>query len=440
MRGRLRHIAGISLRGSCAAAALVLGVLAAHAQQQVAAVADPDGARSEYERVTRDISLSKEKLAALAEEIAGVRKDNVTLTAAMIQAAKTEKKLAGDIDEITTRLDELKEQEAGIRGALGARAGVLAEVLGALQRMGLDPPPALLVRPEDALASVRSAILLGAVVPELREQTEILMADLEELKRVTASIEGERERLAASAQEQFAEQQRLSLLIAEKKRLHVEAQASLAAEQERAEALAARAGSLKDLIAGLEKQAASNRAEAEKKRAAEAASAQQEAEIAALPENNLSIVSPPFEALKGQLSFPVGGRAVRRYGGKDDNGGVIQGDTLATQSGAIVTSPADGQVLYAGAFRSYGQLLILDAGGGYHIVLSGMDRINVALGQSVLSGEPVGAMGESRMADSSGVTSAKGPELYVEFRKDGKPVDPRPWWTERVSGRTGNDT
>jgi septal ring factor EnvC (AmiA/AmiB activator) len=113
---------------------------------------------------------------------------------------------------------------------------------------------------------------------------------------------------------------------------------------------------------------------------------------------------------------------------------------VATQSAAIVTAPADGSVLYAGPFRSYGQLLILDAGDGYHVVLAGMSRINVALGQSVLAGEPVGAMGEAKVADASAARANTGPELYIEFRKDGKPVDPAPWWAERLSGRTGNGT
>jgi septal ring factor EnvC (AmiA/AmiB activator) len=120
---------------------------------------------------------------------------------------------------------------------------------------------------------------------------------------------------------------------------------------------------------------------------------------------------------------------------------VMQGDTLATQSGAIVTAPADGSILYAGPFRSYGQLLILDAGDGYHIVLAGMGRISVAAGQSVIAGEPVGAMGEARVASASASGDAnRTPELYMEFRKDGKPVDPAPWWSVRLSGRTGNDS
>ncbi|TIW91150.1 MAG: hypothetical protein E5V59_21230, partial [Mesorhizobium sp.] len=134
---------------------------------------------------------------------------------------------------------------------------------------------------------------------------------------------------------------------------------------------------------------------------------------------------------------PVTGRIKRRFGADDGNGAVMLGDMVATQSGAIVTAPADGNVLYAGPFRSYGQLLILNAGDGYHVVLAGMSRISVATGQSVLAGEPIGAMGEARVASTSVSKNGNAtPELYVEFRKDGKPVDPAPWWADRFSGRT----
>jgi septal ring factor EnvC (AmiA/AmiB activator) len=307
--------------------------------------------------------------------------------------------------------------------------------------MGLNPPPAILVRPEDALSSVRSAILLGAVVPELRSETEILMADMKEMARVTGSIEAERGRLEKSVGEQLAEKERLNLLLEEKQQLQGQTEAAVIEERERSAELAARAGSLKELIATLEKQAEKTRkAEAAAKLAEEKRLAR-EAERSAPPEGNRLVASAPFSALRGQVALPVTGRIERRYGAKDDNGGVALGDMVATQSGAIVTAPANGSVLYAGPFRSYGQLLILNAGGGYHIVLAGMSKISVSPGQSVLAGEPVGAMGEARVASVASSGNGKtGADLYVEFRKDGKPVDPAPWWAERRSGRTGNGT
>jgi septal ring factor EnvC (AmiA/AmiB activator) len=387
------------------------------------------------------MTLSADRVEQLSADIAKVRKDHATLTAALIQSAKTEKKLSQDIEDITGRLEGLKEQQEGIRTSLAERRGVLAEVLAALQRMGLNPPPAILVKPEDALSSVRSAILLGAVVPELREETEILMADMKEMNRLSASILAERERLSASVRDQLAEKERLSMLLEEKQGLQQKAEAEIQAEQEKSQELAGRAGSLKDLIASLEKQAEESRRKAEEARRAEEERLARDAERSAPPEANRLVASAPFSALRGQLALPVTGRVKRRFGGKDENGGVMFGDMVATQSGAIVTAPADGAVLYAGPFRSYGQLLILNAGDGYHVVLAGMSRISVTLGQSVLAGEPVGAMGEARVASAAASSNVNtGPELYVEFRKDGKPVDPTPWWAERLSGRTGNDT
>jgi septal ring factor EnvC (AmiA/AmiB activator) len=443
MTGFHRAASGFARFFAVALALAVTPAPAGQTEDSAAIEARQAESRAEYDRVAREMALSSEKLEKLAAEIATVKKDHATITAALIQAAKTEKKLGEDVEDITDRLEGLKDQQEGIRQSLAARRDVLAEVLGALQRIGLNPPPALLVKPEDALSSVRSAILLGAVVPELRSETEILLADLKEMTRITASIEAERQRLGATVAEQVAEKERLNLLLAAKSRLQDESETALASEQQRSEKLAAKAGSLKDLIASLEKDIVGARSAEEKARRAEEERRKREAALAAMPvpESNRLVETAPFSRMRGKLTLPVAGRVARRFGGDDSNGGVMLGDMVATQSSAIVTAPADGSVLYAGPFRSYGQLLILNAGDGYHVVLAGMGRISVTTGQAVLAGEPVGAMGEARVASTSAnEIVSTGPELYVEFRKDGKPVDPAPWWAARFSGRTGNGT
>src|SRR5690606_19227183 len=210
---------------------------------------------AEYERVSQEITLSEDKLARLAADIATVKKDSVTLTAALIQAAKTEKKLSEDITEIEQRLLTLKEQELEARQSLAEQRDVMADVLGALERMGLNPPPALLVRPEDALSSVRSAILLGAVVPEMRAKTEALLAGLQKVSRLTASIAAERDSLRETVSQQAIERKRLEILVEEKRKLRHESEASLVEARKKAAQLASQAKSLKDLLAALEKEA-----------------------------------------------------------------------------------------------------------------------------------------------------------------------------------------
>jgi septal ring factor EnvC (AmiA/AmiB activator) len=152
----------------------------------------------------------------------------------------------------------------------------------------------------------------------------------------------------------------------------------------------------------------------------------------------------PFVSAKGKLALPANGVRIREFGASDGMGGSDKGTSLATRSGAQVTAPSDGWVVYAAPYRSYGQLLILNVGGGYHVLLAGMERITVDPGQFVLTGEPVAMMGSGTQVASIsavGSSSANGssqPVLYIEFRKDGTPVDPSPWWAatenEKVRG------
>jgi septal ring factor EnvC (AmiA/AmiB activator) len=136
--------------------------------------------------------------------------------------------------------------------------------------------------------------------------------------------------------------------------------------------------------------------------------------------------------------MPANGVKIRNFGTPDGLGGAEKGISIATRDGAQVTAPCDGWVVYAGPFRSYGQLLILNAGGGYHVLLAGMERISVDLGQFVLTGEPVAVMGSGARVAAKVPIGSSQPVLYVEFRKDGTPVDSGPWWArsegEKVRG------
>ena len=418
---------------ACAVVTAGFGAPSVLAQTQTATELETRRSQSETERqrILQSLTLSEQRATEITTEIAKIRKDSASLSAALVQAAKTERKLELEVTTISGRLDELQIQQTDLRASLAERRDVLAQVLGALQRMGLNPPPAILVRPEDALSSVRSAILLAAVVPELRSETEVLFADLRELQRITSEISNEQEKLATTIREQVEEQRRLSLLVEEKRQLQAQSEEKLALEQARAVELAQEASSLSELIEALE---------SEIEIAARSDAERQEAARKAL-RTPLNAGSLPFSTMKGRVALPVAGHIGRGFGEADASGSILQGDMLATHSTAIVTAPVDGSVLYAGPFRSYGQLLILNAGEGYHVVLAGMARIGVSPGQSVLAGEPVGLMGESRIASAVAFTGADaGPELYVEFRKEGKPVDPAPWWAERTTGRTGNDS
>ena len=146
----------------------------------------------------------------------------------------------------------------------------------------------------------------------------------------------------------------------------------------------------------------------------------------------------PFHLAKGRLPTPAAGRRVLNFGDRTQRG-KSEGIVIETRHGAQITAPNDGWVMYAGEFRSYGQILIINAGGGYHVLLAGLSHTDVQVGQFVLAGEPVGMMPAAFQAPKGAAQQSKAvqvkaqdnaPVLYVEFRKDQKPIDPEPWWAE----------
>lgn len=409
-----------------------------------------DSTRQELEQLSKTITLSDEKARALVASIGQLEKDRATLREAIVQSARARQDMEVKILAGEKRLAAMRGEEDGVRASLHERRGLLAEVLAALQRMGRNPPPAILVTPDDALSSVRSAILLGAVVPGIRAETDRLLADLQRLTTIRTEIANEKADLATAMAGRLEEEKRSELLIAQNEALAAENARTLEAERRRSEELAGRATSLEGLIGSLEREIASVREAAALARVKEAERARQteeerararEAALSASPDKNRIAPAYPFSELQKRLAYPVAGEPVRQFGDTDGTGHSAQGLILATNPGALVTAPADGWVVFAGMFRSYGRMVILNAGDDYHLVLSGMDQVNVREGQFVVAGEPLAVMGAKRVASVNALAlETDRPTLYIEFRKNGKPVDPRPWWSATVSGKVRNDS
>ena len=320
----------------------------------------------------------------------------------------------------------------------------------------------MITRREDALAMVRSAMLLASAFPELRTQAVTLAEQLNELVRVVVSIRTESEKLRAETTRLNDARTRLAGLQETKRQSLADRQAELAGMREAAAELSKSVGDLSELIGKLDK-------EVEKRSGLgsyeqEIASLEQRPGVAGVPPGpvlpnaapaggpapppeergivlapsgeRVAMLTPgrikpamPFPDAKGLLPVPAQGRRVLNYGEKTQYGSQSKGLVLETRHGAQVVSPCDGWIVYAGEFRSYGQLLIINAGGGYHILLAGLSQIDVQLAQFVLAGEPVGVMsgaGKTSVAKSQ----ENVPVLYIEFRKDQRPVDPDPWWAD----------
>ncbi|QHO72870.1 hypothetical protein ACH79_09750 [Bradyrhizobium sp. CCBAU 051011] len=432
----------ILLSASFAAAWLSPAVAQSAAPAQQATAASPDALKQreqELEAARQEQRKAAELQQKLKADIAAIGQDRSKLNQQVIDIAAQVRNVETRIGETEGRLRPLDSREMQIRTSLDSRRSEIVEVLAALQRAGRRTPPALLVRPEDALQSLRTAMLLGSVVPELRGRAEKLTADLTELVNLRKDIANQRDVLARDRDRLKDDSIRLAALVEERQRKQSAIEKDMEAEGARAINLSKQVDSLQGLITKMEQ---------DLKSAAKAAAT---ASLKGTPpapggKPNLGALKDParlspaiaFASAKGLFAFPVNGRKIRDFGGSDGAGGVEKGISLTTRAGAQVTTPCDGWVVYAGPFRSYGQLLILNAGGGYHVLIAGMERISVNIGQFVLTGEPVATMGTTSQVASILATTASQPVLYVEFRKDGTPIDSGPWWAanegEKVRG------
>jgi murein hydrolase activator len=432
----MRIIEAFARSVAAAIFAALVGAAPALAQAPPPQTAKPDekAARETELRGLEDtMRASEEQRRRIEADVESIKADRARLSAALIETTAKVQDNERQMNAANQRLATLTDTESAMRKSLENRRDVIADVLAVLQRMGRNPPPAILVKPQDMAQAIRAAILLGAVVPELRTETMALADDLDQLAKLRKSIAAEREDLAKRAAGLAADRARLAALIDARQQSLADAEKALDAERDRAADLARQAATLKDLIAGIEKQNAAKASAEQASKSDEAAAAEVKMRAAALQGKDPAKLKPSlaFADAKGTLDLPVAGSIVKAFGEPDAYGGTEKGVSVATPPLATVASPVDGSVVFSGPYRTYGQLLIINAGGGYYVVLAGMDRINVTTRQFVLAGEPVATMGDgaSRTATAAAIGAAQ-PILYIEFRKDGAAIDPGPWWAK----------
>ncbi|AQX19305.1 murein hydrolase activator EnvC family protein [Bartonella sp. WD16.2] len=372
--------------------------------------------------IRQNISVLRERISFLNRQVIRLKKDQRTLTDELIKVAKEEHDIENNITERKKKLEELIKQQAQVHQNLKNSRTEFTEVLAILERMGLNPPPAIIVSPEDILISIRSSVLLGAVIPKMQEKTLVLSANLKKLTNLSYFITAECTALRNEIQNQAEQRKHLELLLSEKAKLQKKSEKELIEQQQKNRVLSKKAQSLEELILQLEHES----------QFSVDSSTQMQKNIQLLKKLN-------FESQKGSLLLPVSGKKIQRF--NSSSHATRFGEIIETEPAALVTTPADALVAFAGTFRSYGQIIILNVGSGYHIILAGMEKINVTQGQFVFAGEPLGVMSTQFVASTVTLDIGKNAlMLYIEFRKDGKPVNPTPWWRTEKLKRDKNDS
>jgi septal ring factor EnvC (AmiA/AmiB activator) len=393
---------------------------------------DPATGQAALDGIEKSISISKDKADELRREIEEMNGDRAKQNAALIAAGQRVKLAEIEVTAMQEHLGDLIAAELDVRGRLDGADADIANVLAALERISRNPPPALLVDPDNALGSARGAILISAILPQLKSKADAVTADLKKLTEIKAEAVAEEEKLKANFAVLEEEQLRIATLIAARKQGVERMTGDLARQEAEAAALAARATTLKELVASLKDKAETvARAEPQTTTPPGAPALTPEAIHLALANTGRTEPAVPFAAAHGYLTLPVGGVPVVDFGGSDGFGGIAHGLSMVTRADADVVAPADGWVMYKGPYLNYGQIVILNPGDNYTILLAGLDTTNVNIGQFVLMGEPVGRMG-SRTIGRAVATDAGNtrPTLYIEHRKNNEPVDPTGWWAQ----------
>jgi len=386
---------------------------------------------------------ARERKERLARERAALQKELADLRDRLREVAARRQKAESEIEALQARIRRLNREIAALKKELGTSRQGLAQLLAALQRLRRDPPPPFVTRPDDALAAVRGAILLSAAVPALDARARDLAARIARLRQLEARLSAARLEMTRSLKHLAEVRMEMDGLLARKRALAERLDERLKAQEARIQALARRARTLNELIAAIRREEkrraeeeARRRAEEERRKREAAAKAQEETDRKTAPAPPVArppVPWPPrrrFSAQKGRLPWPAQGRLIAGFGEKLPIGGRSRGLYLSTLPRASVVAPVDVRVQMAGPFRTYGQLLILDAGEGYTILLAGLARTSVRQGQVIRAGEPLGEMGirpapatltGRRMEDDR-------PILYMELRHKGRPVNIGRWW------------
>ncbi|MEM7570605.1 MAG: peptidoglycan DD-metalloendopeptidase family protein [Pseudomonadota bacterium] len=379
------------------------------------ALAQTEPNQADLVSIEEAMKAAKKRRAQLEEEARKISEEIDALTQKMVKLAKEIQSQESALGRVELELDALEDELEEQRSALETKRKDLGQTLAAMQKLSRQPSSLVFLRPVSAQETGRSAALLSSVVPVLNEQAALIRSDLATLKVIKTRLETTKGtyqvQLAALSDSRRDLEDAQDKRKARRKQLSADAQA----EAERIAKLAGEAKTLGGLLDKLREE-----------RAKVAAAPRPVPKPAAPPSYAFQKPKQLFSESRGQMPLPVSGTIVGAYG-KPFDGVKSQGLWVAARPNAQVIAPYDGQVVFANTFRSYGRLLIIEHSEGYHSVIAGLKRSDVRVGQYVVSGEPIGLMGDQRAQRPIPNNPLGLPLLYLELQRNGRSLDPSPW-------------
>lgn len=378
--------------------------------------------QADLQRIERQIQIERasqkenqRKAVELSGEVRTVQNQMVKLAHSIQEKEETLSNLEKKQEQNQIRQVELEER-------LSMSDRQLIRIVTGMQTLALRPQELLLFRSFSPLDMLRSQLMMRYSLPVVGGISRQTRSDLSELTQLRSSLQQQIVQIKAATAQLNERSNQLDKLYQQKSLLQAQYKASQDQADKRAQSLAAQASDIKDLLAKL---AAEKKRQEKQMRATQSAIQYmgQSRPSFRMPSTGTALRSQSkvggFIKAYGQLLYPIRGDVIQSFGEETISGAHTRGMTIRGRARAQVVAPSDGTVLFAGPFKNYGQLLILDNGDNYLTLLAGMERIDTNVGQEILAGEPIGQMKESNS------------DLYIEIRKDGQPVNPAPWFISR---------
>ena len=358
--------------------------------------------QQKLQKLDQEIATREAQAKAYEADVAKTRQEYAALQKQLVSLASQIHGLERDVEATKRRLADLQDADREASIDLQAHAADMAETLAAMQRLSQHPTTTLMAKPEDINTMARTALLFDSILPSLNAQAETLRQKISAVETIRDDIRADQTKLRTRQAELETQRKDMTGLMAHKQQQRKQLSSALDVERKRIATLAKEAKSLGELIARLNAPTPAPRKE--------------------FADIGRPIDSPPFKSARGKLPLPAPGLIVSRFNQRKTDGSRSRGIHVETTQEAQVVSLWDGNIVFAGPFRDYGQLLIISHGAGYHSLLAGMALIDVDIAQWVLAGEPIGLMNAAN--NNADNTS---PRLYIELRHDGRSIDPLPW-------------
>ena len=387
----------------------------------------PFGAWAEPRKVLQDIEQSIDTAKTKSQALAKKAKQNATdlrkLKQQSISIVAKARNHTFTLINLEERLAELDQRCRLKKQSLSQQKKHLSSLVAALQRIALTPPIALIALPAKPLDTIRSALLIRGTVPEIKSRERILREDIKALSNIQEAIKTAKQEIQTKQIDLDRERRSLAKLTTRKLKLIKKTNAAQEKSKRTALSLRGRAKNLRELFQRLtQNQKKKNDNQPLKPNLTDMKNPSRGLGI--LRSDSTDQKAPKkIRSLAGAPTFlrrnlPVVGRVTFGFDTKDVNGQRRQGLSIEAKPGAAVISPRSGKIVFAGPFRGLGNLIIIEYGLQHHLLLGGLGKIDVPLGEKVLAGEPVGIIPFSERNRTI---------LYLELRRKGRPINPLPW-------------